>query len=204
MGQSRLFNVLVVFGSGISAGTVACGRSTSSPDAARSAMPSGGTSPDATGGAELGGGPSGTGGGAPTTGGAASGGDSGAAGVARAGTGATDPGPSAQWDCVGQFGVCRDTSGAFVTPSMGLALTGECVVDTQRPRSASDCATGERLACTLAIDATGAQSLVNCSCEAAPSASCGHCTTLTDQRDVQANCTTGIKICPCANTSILK
>ena len=202
MKDPRLFNMLVVIGSGVWTSATGCGKSqhavaTGGANAAGAAT--GGSS--ATGGSDAVAGTDASGG-SGATGGA--GGTESTAGTNDAGFGAVDPGPTAQWNCTGKLTECDDTSGRYVTPSRGAKLAGDCPVETDRPRTPADCPSGKRLSCALALDANGTQELVNCMCETAASLVCGQCTSLVSGRLVDANCSTGIKICPCAVTGILK
>ena len=99
--------------------------------------------------------------------------------ISQGSGGKLEPGTSAQWNCDGAFDGCKGTAmGPYSQNGAGLVLKRDCQVEPQRPKSQADCGAGEQLNCDLAIDASGAQLLVNCECRpsAGDGTSCGTCT----------------------------
>jgi hypothetical protein len=112
--------------------------------------------------------------------------------------GALEPGTSAQWNCDGAFERCQGTAtGPYSMNAAGLLLNRACSVESSRPRTRGDCSENEALTCDLAVDSNGAQLLVNCECTKAGSG-CGTCTSRTTGDEVPAQCSNGLRICPCA------
>lgn len=208
--MSRLLPALLVTGAALAvgAGLVAagCGRSRTearAPEGQDAALTQAGSA-GLPSGSDSSGGFGGTGG---SEGGRAAqeaaGGSSGFIAVGSGGK--LEPGTSAQWNCDGAFDGCKGTAmGPYSQNGAGLVLKRDCTVEPQRPRSQADCGTGEQLNCDLAIDAAGAQLLVNCECR--PSAGqgprCGTCTSRSSGEDVPAECSGGVRICSCVYVGI--
>jgi hypothetical protein len=187
-------------GIGASAVAAGCGKSSKDPKApdTRDAASEvgGGAGGNHTGGAATDGGRGATSeGGRPR--GASGNGASGFLTVGGSG-GALEPGTSAQWNCDGAFERCQGTAtGPYSMNAAGLLLSRACSVESSRPRSRADCGEAEELTCDLAVDASGAQLLVNCECTKMGTR-CGTCTSRTTGDEVPAQCSNGIRICPCA------
>lgn len=164
--MARFFHTLVVFGA--CATLARCGGKTlQSDEEASDAGPDGsstGGGPPATDAgpsfADAGvGGGSAVGGGGGIVGG--SGGTGGSGGLINTGgfgaTLASDLpplGPEAQWNCSGQIGECA---------LRGTIIEEPCPVESWRPVSPEQCASGERLRCQL-VELEGRELLVGCEC----------------------------------------
>jgi hypothetical protein len=85
-------------------------------------------------------------------------------------------------------------------------LTGDCVVDPTRPKTAADCSAVGLFSCSLAVNAAGEALLVNCECVPGNySCETYDCRALFNYRNGPPAACDGVsRVCECAYTGILK
>jgi hypothetical protein len=207
--MARLFNALVVVGSGISA--AACGGQSVAQEendggragndgragAGGAGNDAGGASGAGTAGTGAGGAGNGGLGGAGSSGAASGAGNGAASGDGTGGTGSVTP--NAQWNCSGYYDVCEAVNG-----TTAARLTSPCPLEPDRPTTAEDCGANQRLTCYQAT-LDGNLGLVNCECADTFDNFCSWCTGIDyGAYGDPASCDDQLKVCACAYTGILR